>query len=193
MFVITSDVAFAINSSGFMGELWQTTLYQAESYPRHYGSPERKIKDSVAFTKQWLNVARTGEGWGSFISRREEIRQANKNLLSWSSGDFTSLQQIRWYWDHVLSFNALPALKNVTCPVLGVFGQLDISTEASMASENMQRALTEAGNKDVTVKIFPNAGHSLSVSSGDRMAPDVFNTPRSWLVPRAHLNEFKGG
>jgi pimeloyl-ACP methyl ester carboxylesterase len=56
------DVAFAINSSGFMGELWQTTLYQAESYPRHYRSPAREVKDSVAFTKQWLDVARIRPG-----------------------------------------------------------------------------------------------------------------------------------
>jgi pimeloyl-ACP methyl ester carboxylesterase len=181
------DVAFAIDSSGFMGPLWQTTLYQATADPRHYGAPEKVVQESVAFTKQWLDVARTGEGWDAFLKRREEIRQKNKYLLSWSSGEFKSLEQMRWYWNHVLAFSPLPALRNVTCPVLGVFGELDTSTEASVAAANMQRVLLGAGNKDVTVKIFPGAGHSLAVASGDRMAPGVFDTLRSWLLTRVHV------
>ena len=183
------DVAFAIDSSGFMGPLWKTTLYQAAAIPRHYGASEKAVQESVAFTKQWLDVARTGKGWHAFVKRREEIRQKNKYLLSWSSGDFTSLEQMRWYWDHTLSFSPLPALKNVTCPVLGVFGQLDTSTDALVAADNLQRTLLEVGNKNVTVKIFAGAGHSLAVASGDRMAPGVFNTLHSWLVDRVQMPE----
>lgn len=183
------DVAFAIDSSGFMGPLWQTTLYQAAAESRHYGAPEKMVQESVAFTKQWLDVARTGKGWNAFLKRREEIRQENKYLLSWSSGEFTSLEQMRWYWDHTLSFSPLPALKDVTCPVLGIFGQLDTSTDAPVAADNLKRTLLEAGNRNVTVKIFPNAGHSLATASGDRMAPGVFSTLGSWLLSRVEMPE----
>ncbi len=179
------DVAFAINSSGFMGPLWQTTLYQAGAYPRRAGAPENEIAEYVAFTQQWLDVARTGAGWDAFVERREQIRRKNPEALFWSSGEFTSVGEMRWYWDHVLSFSPLPALANVKAPVLGVFGELDVSTEAPVAAENLRRALTAAGNRDVTVRIFPGADHSLSVESGAGMAPDVFDTLRSWL--RAHV------
>ena len=91
---------------------------------------------------------------------------------------------MRWYWDHVLSFSPLPALRSVKVPVLGVFGEVDVSTQASVAAENLRRTLIEAGNDDVTVKIFPGADHSLSVESGARMAPGVFDTLRSWLLAR---------
>lgn len=180
-------VAFAINSSGFMGPLWQATLYQAAAIPRRNGIPEAEVQEAVAFTEQWLEVARTGRGWDSFVERREEMRRKNEDALCWSSGQFASVEEMRWYWDHALSFSPLPALKSVNSPVLGVFGELDPFTEATVAAENMRRALTEGGNNDVTVKIFPGAGHSLSLASGGRMAPGVFDTLRSWLLARAHV------
>ena len=184
----SSDVAFAIDSSGFMGPLWQTTLYQAAAIPRRYGATETDIREYVAFTRQWLDVARTGQGWSAFVKRREEMRRKNENVLFWSSGEFESVQEMRWYWDHVLSFSPLPALKLVKCPVLGIFGESDTSTEALVAGKNLQRALTDAGNDDVTVKIIPGAGHSLSSASGDRMAPGVFDTLRSWLLAKTSLD-----
>ena len=82
----------------------------------------------------------------------------------------------------MLSFSPLPALQNVKVPVLGVFGGSDPLTDAPVASENLRRSLTEAGNAEVTVKIFPGAAHSLNVDSGARMAPGVFDTLRQWLA-----------
>jgi pimeloyl-ACP methyl ester carboxylesterase len=175
-------IAFAIDSSGFMGPLWQTALYQADAYPRHAGAPEADIEEYVALTRQWLDVARTGQGSDAFVTRREELRKKNKQDLLWSNS--ASVDEMRWYWDHVLSFNPLPALRNVKAPVLGVFGEVDVSTEAPVAAENLRRTLTEAGNDDVTVKIFPGADHSLSVELGAAMAPGLFETLRSWLLAR---------
>jgi pimeloyl-ACP methyl ester carboxylesterase len=84
---------------------------------------------------------------------------------------------------HVLSFSPLAALKRVSCPVLGLWGQLDDSTDALIAERNMRAMLREAGNKDVTLKIFPNANHALlEMPSANRMAPGVFATLRSWLA-----------
>jgi pimeloyl-ACP methyl ester carboxylesterase len=97
---------------------------------------------------------------------------------------------MRWAWDHVLTFDPLPALEKVTCPVLGVFGELDPLTPAQRAAENMRRVLTRAGHKDFTIKIFPNAGHSLSeLPSRSRMAPGVFQTLRSWILERVHVDQ----
>jgi pimeloyl-ACP methyl ester carboxylesterase len=179
------DVAFVINSSGFMGPLWQTTLYQAAALPRQNGAADTDIQESVAFTQQWLDVARTGQGWDTFVERREQIRLKSPRTLFWSSGQFESVEEMRWYWDHVLSFSPLPALKHVKAPVLGMFGEIDPLTDAPVAAENLRRALVEAGNRDVTVTIVPGAGHSLNDSSGGRMAPGVFDTLRAWLHEKA--------
>lgn len=53
----------------------------------------------------------------------------------------------------------------------------------------MREALSKGGNRDVTVKIFPNAGHSLmETPSRKGMAPGVFDYLRQWLVARLRLS-----
>ena len=187
----TKEVAFAIDSSGFMGPLWQTLLYQAGANRKVQGMLAAQIDEARRFTELWLSVARTGQDYDVFLKERESARRENKTwLFDWFSDEFTSLEQMRWDWDHILSFSPLPALKDVKCPVLGVFGDMDVLTNASEAAKNMREALAESGNMDVTVKVFPNAGHSLAeMPAGNRMAPGVFGTLRSWLVTRVQSAE----
>jgi pimeloyl-ACP methyl ester carboxylesterase len=86
-----------------------------------------------------------------------------------------------------LSFSPLPALERVRCPVLGLWGKFDESTDAADAARNMRATLSKSGNRDVTVKIFPNANHALmEMPSGNRMAPGVFETLRTWLLARVN-------
>jgi pimeloyl-ACP methyl ester carboxylesterase len=183
------DVAFAINSSGFVGPLWQTLLYQAGAVPRSFGAPDAVVAQAQELARLWVTVARTGEGYPQFISKREQARrQFGPTILTWSGGQFSSLEQMRWDWNHILAFNSLPALSGVRCPVLGVFGEQDPLTDARDASRALQAALSRSGNTDVTVKVFANAGHSLAeLPSGSRMAPGVFDTLRSWLLGHVRI------
>jgi pimeloyl-ACP methyl ester carboxylesterase len=181
------DVAFAINSSGFMEPLWQTFQWQVGAILGAAGKPAADIEKQRAFVDLWMQAARTGEGWEEFKNREKEMVAANGSWIFQTRGPFTSVEQMRWDWDHILTFDPLPALGRVTCPVLGVFGELDTSTPAQRTAENMRRVLTQAGHKDFVIKVFPNAGHSLSeLPSKSRMAPGVFETLRSWL--REHVS-----
>ncbi len=183
------DVAFAIDSSGFMGPLWETLLYQAGALARERGAPQSDIDETLAFTRLWMDVARTGRGYAEFLKRRQAIIDSRKpSLLSYTSSDFTSLAQMRWTWEHILSFSPLPALRRVTCPVLGVWGDADPLTDAPRAANAMRAALSKGGNRDVTVKIFPHASHSLlETPSRKGMAPGVFAYLRQWLLARVRL------
>jgi uncharacterized protein len=185
------DVAFVINSSGFMGPLWETLLYQAAAIPKSNGLTEAQAQKARDFALLWQEVARTGKGFDSFMKQREAAKAEKKDwLLSYFSGSYRSLEQMRWDWDHILSFDPLPALARVKCPVLGVFGERDPLTDATNASANMHKVLAGAGNTDVTTKIFANAGHSLGeLPSKSRMAPGVFQTLRTWLTERVSRAE----
>jgi pimeloyl-ACP methyl ester carboxylesterase len=84
---------------------------------------------------------------------------------------------------HILAFSPLPELAKVTCPVLGVFGELDPLSDAPVAAAAMRRALPAS-----ETKIFSSAGHSLSeLPARSRMAPGVFETLRTWMRARVHL------
>jgi pimeloyl-ACP methyl ester carboxylesterase len=187
----STDVAFAIDSSGFMGPLWETLLYQAGALARGRAAAQRDVDETIAFTRLWMDVARTGQGYEEFLKRRQTIIDSGKPaLLSYESGAFTSLEQMRWVWEHILAFSPLPALRHVTCPVLGVWGEADPLTDAPKAASAMREALSKGGNRDVTVKIFPHAGHSLmETPSRKGMAPGVFAFLRQWLVARIRLSD----
>ena len=182
------QVAFAINSSGFMGPLWQTLLYQVAPSMREFGYSEASIQENVAFTEFWMRVARTGEGWSEFLKRQQAALKTKDFFFLQSSGSFTSLEQMRWDWNHIMTFTPLPSVEKVTCPVLGLFGELDSSTNAVTAAANMGKALSTGKNRDYSIKIFPKAGHSLAIMpSQNRMALGVFETLRSWLLKHAEL------
>jgi pimeloyl-ACP methyl ester carboxylesterase len=184
------DVAFAINSSGFMEPLWETLRYQVGAILTAAGTPQARIERQAAFVDLWLRVARTGEGWQEFSKAQEDIVKTDGSWIFETRGPFTSLEQLRWDWDHILTFDPNVALRQVQCPVLGVFGELDVATPASRTAENMRRVLTQAGHKDFTLRIFPKAGHSLAeLPEGKRMAPGVFETLRSWVIERVWTQE----
>ena len=179
------QVAFAINSSGFMEPLWQTLRYQVKAILRSQGASPTQINKQATFVDLWLDVARTGMRWEDFQAAQQQFADEGKSWIFQSRGPFTSLEQLRWDWDHILTFDPMPALAKVRCPVLGVFGELDPLTPAEKTAENMRRVLTAAGHKDFTLKIFPQAGHSLSeLPEKNRMAPGVFDTLRNWLLAR---------
>ena len=189
----SKHVAFAINSSGFMAPLWKILRYQVGAILGAAGAPEGKIERQSAFIDLWLRVARTGEGWEEFRKAEEGVIESDGSWIFQSRGPFTSLEQLRWDWDHILTFDPTAALQQVQCPVLGLFGELDPLTPAAQTVENMRRVLTRAGHKDFTLRIFPEAGHSLSeMPEKNRMAPGVLETLRSWLLARVRPAEISG-
>jgi hypothetical protein len=60
-----------------------------------------------------------------------------------SHSSIPSQEAIRWRWTHLLSFNPVPALEKVKCPVLGLFGELDNSSPVSLSVANMRGALAK--------------------------------------------------
>ncbi len=185
------DVAFAINSSGFMGPLWQTLHYQAGALARERGVPDAQVEEALAFSALWMRVARTGEGYQEFVEAREKARREDNDwMLNWRSAEFASPQQMRWDWQRTLSFDPLPALMTVTCPVLGIWGERDPLTDAPRAAKSMRDALAESPNKDVTTRIIADGSHSLmEMPDRRRMAPGVFETLRVWLRDRVRTEE----
>ena len=58
-----------------------------------------------------------------------------------------------------MTYEPAPALEKVKCPVLLLFGGLDLQVPPAQNEKPMIDALTRGGNKDFQVKIFPEANH----------------------------------
>jgi pimeloyl-ACP methyl ester carboxylesterase len=95
-----------------------------------------------------------------------------------------------------MSYDPLPALEKLTCPVLALYGELDTIVAARANGDRMERALAKAGNQDVTVTVLPRANHHFfAASSGGPgeiarlrgFAPGYLEVGLNWL--RAHVDE----
>lgn len=183
-----TDVAFAINSSGFVGPAWKVLAYQGPAQMKASGSTQSEVQEAEAFISLSLDVSRTGEQYERLMAWREEIQnRGKKDWLFYYSQSVRTLEKLQWTWKHKLSFDPAPNLQRVTCPVLGLFGERDPLTDAPAASRELKTALVSAGNQDVTTLVFPDAGHSLNDPTGSQMAPGVFDTLRTWMRQRLEL------
>jgi pimeloyl-ACP methyl ester carboxylesterase len=70
------------------------------------------------------------------------------------------LAQLRSPWMRsLISFDPATALAKVHCPVLAVFGGLDTQVPIDLNRAPLEAALNSAGNRAVTIKVYPEANH----------------------------------
>jgi dienelactone hydrolase len=154
-------------------------------------TPDR-IAHAVSFMDQKFEVARTGQGWDALEAAMG--RGAREGWLSYVNPPPT-LENLRWNWDHILSYDPAPALEAVSCPVLVLYGGLDTIVPARVHKERMRAALERARTRDVTIKVFDQANHAFlqAVTGGRRETPALkgfvagyLGTHIAWLSER-HL------
>src|SRR5262249_42350498 len=158
---LSKDVAFMINVSGAGVPPYQQVTYQLEAQMRRDGFSETEIAEAVAYVNQKWQVARTGgEGWDRLQAATQAAR--DKRWLA-RAQPADKLEDIVPGWKLQMEYDPMPALEKVKCPVLAVFGELDTLTPVAETTANYRKGLRKAGNKDFTLKVFPNADHALLV------------------------------
>ena len=132
---------------------------------------------------QKFEVARTGEGWDRLTDAMG--RAAREGWLAYVNAP-TSLESLQWNWQHVLSYDPLPALERMRCPVLVLYGGLDRIVPATHSSGRMEEILRKAGNRDTTVRVFKDANHAfLEAVTGGRREATVAARVRRRLLRHA--------
>ncbi len=63
------------------------------------------------------------------------------------------------WFRYFLTFDPRNVLKQVTCPVLAIIGEKDLQVPPEDNLQEIERALKEAGNQNVTVKMLPGLNH----------------------------------
>ena len=99
----------------------------------------------------------------------------------------------------LVTFDPTHTLLSVSStPTLALYGALDRNVDAADSATHLRRNLIRAGDRDVTIKTYPNAGHQLIVSkSGYNGEPDppkrfVSGYPQiviAWLAKRGFTKE----
>jgi dienelactone hydrolase len=87
---------------------------------------------------------------------RADQQEAMRKAIA---GDQSAPEQLRAPWTrYFLTYDPLPTIKKVKQPILILQGEFDRQVTADQA-EMLSKAAREAGNKDVTVHLFPGLNH----------------------------------
>ena len=174
------DIAFMIAVSPPVSTGAQQELYRVEhGLPADGFSPADTAK-AVAFTKQRLALMRKGTPYTAVAKLQSEVENESwfGPLGKLDEGTYEFLKANAF-------FSPRSLLEQITCPVLAIFGDKDTIVDFKESARVYARALRKAGNRDVTIKIFPNADHVIfpSKTGGGKELEQAFQRPTKEFAP----------
>jgi dienelactone hydrolase len=146
-----------------------------ETASRLHGLAEEGVAGSaleaarLALESGW-EWAATGEGWPRHAAARAAAVAAGvpEDVL-----EAADPEDPAWEWVKLnMSYDPLPVLEQIRCPVLALFGGVDRTVDPEMNLPLLRSALQRAGNSDVTLLVLPDADHGLRrIPAGERPLP----------------------
>jgi pimeloyl-ACP methyl ester carboxylesterase len=192
--------AFVMTLSGGGLTPAEGELLDSEWELKKAGFADADIRDAVAFQNAKNEFMRSGSGWDEYAARRARAIQPRAawyahpgtDLNGPANADSVDWNRMRRYYFH----DPTPTLRALRVPLLGVFGELDTPRGVELNVQAMTASLSNAGDRDVTIRTFPNGRHNLMDMSGsapnefarlDHFVPGLFELMDSWLMQRAGL------
>jgi pimeloyl-ACP methyl ester carboxylesterase len=110
------------------------------------------------------------------------------------SGQHPAVVLLPGLWDYFrrnaqLHDNPLEWLRQVRCPVLAIFGASDLLLPVDSSVERFRQSLAQAGNKDVTIKVFSNSGHLITNPGDGELARGFLELITNWLKQRVQISK----
>ena len=122
----------------------------------------------------------------------DEKEQAQLKEVMEGNNETVVARSVTPWTKQFLLWDPVPYLKKIQCPVLALNGDKDIAVVYPQNFEPMEKALQEGGNKDHTLKMFPNINHLFQrcvtgaptekVPYQPAFAQDVLPFMGDWLV-----------
>lgn len=190
----SSAVTFVISQSGSGVSPEEQELYRSEAWLRADGFGQAEIQKAMALIRSRYECARTNQGWEQLAAA--ERAAESERWYSYTGGAAGKDDPFWEFWRLIHDYDPAPALEKVKCPVLAVWGGLDtfVAVEESVAV--WRKSLAQAGNKDVTIRVFPDGDHSLleaktgglkEVPRLKGFVPGYFQMQKDWLLRRVQV------
>lgn len=176
------DVSFIINVSGPGITPEEQGAFMIEHRMKTGGVSDADLREALSIYRLGSRCAQTESGWDEFKAACHAAQNKpwyHDDVHPFGPGDHDhgpTLWQLIWNYDPV------PILRKVYCPVLAIFGAMDPLVPPQKSADLWKSALTDAGNQDVTVKIFPHADHGIADTRTGNPLPDYFTLQRDWLL-----------
>ncbi|MDI9422121.1 MAG: alpha/beta fold hydrolase [Bacillota bacterium] len=199
---LSSDVAFIVLMAGpgVTGE--ELSYLQSDLLLRVSGAPEEVIAQQMALLRELFAIAKNVEDVDQAVEEMRNVLLAPYAHLS--AEEFAALGDLEtpvmaqisqllspWY-QFFMTYDPLPALREVDCPVLAINGSLDLQVPADPNLALIEQALEEGGNQDFTVLELPGLNHLFQTAElglpdeyyliEETMSPVALTVMGDWLV-----------
>jgi dipeptidyl aminopeptidase/acylaminoacyl peptidase len=184
MVAARTRVAFVVGSAAAAGPTDSIELFSVLNWVLPRARTAADSADARAFVAEVVAVAYRGRPRARLDSLATAWRERAWMFELPPPGDY--------YWifsRSVGDYDALHWWSQVRVPVLLVFGAEDAHVPAKASADRIAAALRAAGNRDVTVHVFPGADHTFRTPPGPggwaSTAPDYLDTLLGWIEARA--------
>lgn len=192
------SAAFVMTLSGGGLTPAQGELLDSEWELTKVAAPAAAIREAIAFQSARNQFMQSGAGWEEYAERRARAMQPRAlwyahpgtDLNGPSARDSSEWERMRRYY----FYDPTPTLRALRVPTLAIFGEFDTPRGVELNVAALTASLTAAGNRDFTMRVFPNGRHNLmdmgkaapnEFARLDRFVPGLFTTMEAWLVQRA--------
>ncbi len=173
----SKDIAFLLMRVGSGENVMETMLHENRGIALADGFNEKEIEEMITLDRSFMNTTLQGKSWEQGDSVIQSYNNAGWFKQVYPKPRIKSTgSEKNWAWlqKHLL-YDSYDYLKKVKVPVLWMMAEKDWNVNSQKSYPRVDDALKKAGNKDFTVKIIPNSGHSsLLAKTG------YYNEPFSW-------------
>jgi hypothetical protein len=165
----SKDVAFIVMlaGTGLPGE--EILRMQTRLIEEADSTPKEKISQDVRHIEKICSIIKSGK---DSIAIADQLRSYLKSTIAEWGADFlksgmdpekaidNQINQFDLPWfRYFITYDPIPALEKVKCPVLAIDGTLDLQVPPKEDLEKIEEALRKGGNNHATIKLMPGLNH----------------------------------
>lgn len=195
----SSDIAFVIIVSAPGVKVGEVHLYAGEQRLRERGYKETEITEALTALREVDEFVRKGGNRELLQSRLDKARTKPwfESTILPGSPPTAEQQSTLFRWRN-LDFDPAASWKRIKVPVLAFYGERDNVVPVPRSVEAIDKALKQAGNSDVTIKVYADANHLIKLPFGEqpdsggkwdwsRPVPEYLDTMLNWTIKRVDL------
>lgn len=160
--------AFVITVSSPVTSAFDQELYRVRSEMHAADFSERDVREAIAYCAGFLELIQEGKPYVDFAALQEATASA-----SWADYVIRGDEVVYAYLTKVLTHDDPPDLTTLQCPTLAIWGANDLMVPPDLGAATYTKVLKQGNNKEVLIKIIPDADHTLTYNVNGTAAATI--------------------
>lgn len=162
----SKDVAFMILISGGGASPRESEFFSYRMEFEKSGFSDAEKSEALRVLDVYFDYLTTGKGHSHLIADLDSLRRSGLSSFAEQLSRIIPSEENRPNWSWVGAYEPALDIEKVKCPILLMFGDLDTDHPTELAVGRWRESLKKAKNNDITLMVFPGAGHGIRMRDG---------------------------